>query len=271
MIAATAEIHPTAIVEDGATIGEGCKIGPFSIIGPKVKLGSNITIRSHVVIDGNTSIGSGCSIFSHAILGTEPQNVHYKGEDTELIIGKNCQIRESVTMNTGMPDAGNKTVVGDNCLFLVNSHVGHDCRLGDNIILSNNVMLGGHVEVGNNVIMGGGAGVHQFVRVGHHAFIGGLCIAKNDVIPFGMADGVPGELLGLNVIGLRRAGYAKQQILDIRRFVKRVFEGEGTFKQRLAEIDPSQLGEAEKDIFDYINTDSKRGLITARLSHKSQD
>ena len=147
MIAATAEIHPTAIVEDGAIIGEGCKIGPYTIIGPKVKLGSNITIRSHVVIDGNTTIGSGTSIFSHAILGTEPQNVHYKGEDTELIIGENCQIRESVTMNTGMPDAGNKTVVGNNCLFLVNSHVGHDCRLGDNIILSNNVMLGGHVEV----------------------------------------------------------------------------------------------------------------------------
>lgn len=271
MRGSVADIHPTAIVEDGAIIGEGCKIGPYSIIGPKVKLGANVTIRSHVVIDGNTTIGSGCSIFSHAVLGTEPQNIHYRGEDTELIIGKNCQIRESVTMNPGMPDAGGKTVVGDNCLFLVNSHVAHDCILGNNIILSNNVMIAGHVEIGDNVIMGGGAGIHQFVRIGHHAFVGGVSNAKNDIIPFGMSDGVPGELVGLNVVGLRRAGYEKQQILDIRRFVKNVFESGGTFKDRLADIDPSQLSEVEKDVHDFITADSKRGFLNVRSAPKSQD
>lgn len=270
MIADSVKIHPMAVVEDGASIGENSVIGPFCVIGPKAKIGANVELKSHVVISGNTQMGDGCVVDANAMLGGDPQNIHYKGEDTLLIIGKNCKIRELVTMNTGMPDAGNKTVVGDNCLFLTGSHVGHDCRLGNNVILGNNVLLGGHVELGNYVNLSATSGVHQFVRIGHHAFVGGLSVANHDIIPFGMVVGSPGMLAGLNVVGLRRAGYSKTQILDIRRFVKNIFEGTGTFKERMADVDPATLTEVQREVYDFVGFDSKRGLTLSRKSSGDQ-
>lgn len=270
MTSTSAQIHPTAIVEDGAVLGDDVTIGPFCTVGSKVKLADRVKLQSHVVVMGNTDIGEGTKVFPNAVLGGEPQNIHYRGEDTKLIIGNNCTIREAVTMNTGMPDAGGETVIGNDCLFLINAHVAHDCRLGNNIILSNNAMLAGHVEVDNNAILGGGAAVHQFVRIGHHAFIGGMAVPKHDVIPFGMVDGFPGYLAGLNIIGLQRNGFDKAAIKSIRQLYKKLFSGEGYFRDRLASIDVNSLSDAERDIYDFVSVDSKRGLTFAP-SKKSRD
>lgn len=261
MIASSAEIHPSAIIEDGAQIGDNVIIGPFCTIGSSVSLAAHVELKSHVSIMGNTSIGENCVIYPQAVLGGAPQNIHYKGENTALVIGKNNVIREGVTMHTGMPDAGNETVVGDHNLFLAYSHVAHDCRVGNQIILSNNVMLGGHVEVGDRVIMGGGAAAHQFVRIGHHAFLGAMSLSNHDVVPFGMVTGVPGHLNGLNVIGMGRAGFSKSEILDIRRFYKHIFEGPGHFKDRIEQAHEMDLNEAERDMFEFASFDSRRGLL----------
>ncbi|WP_162653833.1 acyl-ACP--UDP-N-acetylglucosamine O-acyltransferase [Lentilitoribacter sp. Alg239-R112] len=261
MISASAQVHPSSIVEDGAILADGVKVGPFCMIGSKAQIGKNVELKSHISVMGNTKIGADTLIFPQAALGGDPQNIHYNGEDTKLIIGERCTIREGVTMNTGMPDAGNRTIIGNDCLFLAYSHIAHDCRVGNNVILSNNVMLGGHVEVGNNVIMGGGAAAHQFVRIGHHAFMGGLSLANHDVIPFGMVTGAPGSLMGLNVIGLSRSGFSRSDILSIRRFYKHMFEGVGHFKDRLEQAKASKMNSLEKDIFDFVSIDSKRGFL----------
>lgn len=268
MIAASAQIHPSSIVEAGAQIAQGVSIGPFCVVGSNVSLAQNVELHSHVSILGHTSIGENCVIYPQAVLGGAPQNIHYKGENTKLIIGKNNIIREGVTMHTGMPDAGNETVIGDHNLFLAYSHVAHDCRLGNNIILSNNVMLGGHVEVGDRVIMGGGAAAHQFVRIGHHAFLGAMSLSNHDVVPFGMVTGVPGHLNGLNVIGMGRAGFSKAEILDIRRFYKHVFEGPGHFKDRIEQAKEMELSNAEQDMFDFASFDSRRGLLFPDVDKK---
>lgn len=268
MIASTADIHPSSIIEDGAQIADHVTIGPFCTIGPNVKLAAHVALKSHVSIMGHTHIGAHSTVFPQAVLGGAPQNVHYRGEDTQLIIGAHNVIREGVTMHTGMPDAGHQTIVGDHNLFLAYAHVAHDCRVGNHVILSNNVMLGGHVEVGDRVIMGGGAAAHQFVRIGHHAFLGAMSLSNHDVVPFGMVTGVPGTLSGLNVIGMGRAGYAKSDILEIRRFYKQLFEGPGHFKDRLEQLREMELTEAEKDMFEFACCDSRRGLLFPSVDRK---
>ncbi|MGO7423226.1 acyl-ACP--UDP-N-acetylglucosamine O-acyltransferase, partial [Rhizobium ruizarguesonis] len=205
-IAESARIHPMAVVEDGATIGEGVKIGPFCHVGSHVILHANVELLSHAVVTGRTVIGKGTRIFPMAVVGGDPQSVHHGGEETTLTVGANCTIREGVTMNTGTADFGGQTIVGDNNLFLANSHVAHDCRVGNHVIMSNNVMLAGHVVIEDRVILGGGSAVHQFTRVGRHAFVGGLSAVSYDVIPYGMLNGNPGLLSGLNVVGMTRAG-----------------------------------------------------------------
>ncbi len=257
-------IHPSSIVEDGAQIGENVTIGPFCHIGHDVVVGDNVTLDSHVVMTGKTTLGDRCRVFPGAALGCEPQNVNYKGEKTELIIGTDCVIREGVTMHTGMADAGGKTTVGNHSLFLAYSHVAHDCHIGNHVIMSNNVMLGGHVTVGDRVIIGGGAGVHQFVRIGHHAFIGGLAACALDVIPFGMLNGNPGVLGGLNVVGMSRSGMDKAQIHKVRNVFKLVFHGAGTVRENLDEIRGQYDGdEVLADLFGFMDAESHRGLSSA--------
>ena len=256
-----ARIHPTALVEDGAQLGINVEIGPFCHVGPKVKLGDNVRLMSHVVIQGCTTIGEGTVVFPNAVLGCAPQNIHYKGEDTELIIGKACTIREGVTMHPGMPDFGGKTTVGDNSMFLAYSHVAHDCHVGSNVILSNNVMLAGHVTIGDRVIMGGGAAVHQFARIGHHAFIGGLAAVNNDVIPYGMLNGNPGILMGLNIIGMQRSGFSKSQIHEVRRAFKAIFNPATPIRENIARIrEQPDNNAAVADIIAFIDAESERAL-----------
>ncbi|NVD41230.1 acyl-ACP--UDP-N-acetylglucosamine O-acyltransferase [Ensifer sp. HO-A22] len=261
MIAATAKIHPSSIIEDGAVIGENVKIGPFCYIGPKVVLGDDMELKSHVVVDGRTTIGKGSKIFPNAVIGGDSQSVHHSTVDTILQIGDNCTIREGVTMNAGTVEYGGATIVGNNNLFLAYSHVAHDCRLGNNIIMSNNVLLAGHVTIGDRAILGGGCAVHQFTRIGRQAFIGGLSAVSYDVIPYGMLNGNPGVLSGLNVVGMTRAGIERATIHVVRRAYKQIFEGPESVRANAAAIRADYADCAPVvEILDFIAAESDRAL-----------
>ncbi len=233
----TRQIHPTAVIEEGAILGDNVKIGPYCVIGPNVKLGDNVELKSHVVVDGYTSIGDGTIVWPFASLGTAPQDLKFKGEKSVLIIGKNNKIREHVTMNPGTETDKMKTVVGDNCLFMMASHVAHDCVVGNNVILANNATLAGHVEVGDFAIIGGLSAVHQFCRIGHHAMIGGMSGVEYDVIPFGLVKGERAQLAGLNYIGLERRGFTKEQVQNLMKAFKQLFDtNAGTLAERTDKV-----------------------------------
>jgi len=258
-------IHASAIVEDGARLGADVRIGPFCVVGRDVTLGDGCELVSHVAIAGRTSIGGGARIFPFASIGHQPQDLKYAGEPSTLTIGANCLIREGVTMNPGTSGGGMETVIGDRCAFLANSHVGHDCRVGNDVILSNNVMLAGHVTIGDFVIIGGGAAVIQFTRVGTHAFIGGLSGLENDLIPYGMALGNRAYLGGLNLVGLRRRGFSRESIHDLRRAYRLLFADEGALMERVEDV-AQEFAEHPQvhEILDFIRTGGERALCTPR-------
>ncbi|TCQ09845.1 acyl-[acyl-carrier-protein]--UDP-N-acetylglucosamine O-acyltransferase [Rhizobium sp. PP-F2F-G36] len=269
MIAESAKVHPSAVVEDGAVIGENVTIGPFCHVGGLVELADDVVLMSHVVVIGRTSVGRGTRIFPSAVIGGDSQSVHHSAVDTRLVIGENCTIREGVTMNTGTVEHGGLTSVGDNNLFLAYAHVAHDCRLGSNIILSNNVMLAGHVVVEDRAILGGGSAVHQFTRVGRQAFVGGLSAVSYDVIPYGMLNGNPGILSGLNVVGMSRAGHDKAVIHQVRRAYKSIFEGTGSVRANAAAIRDDYLDCAPvMEILDFIGAESDRALSSPTRGKK---
>jgi UDP-N-acetylglucosamine acyltransferase len=254
-------IHPSAVIEDGAQIGEGARIGPFCHVGPDVVLGEGAELVSHVALHGRTTIGARTRIFPFASIGHQPQDLKYKGEPSTLVIGSDCLIREGVTMNPGTEGGRMTTVVSDRCTFLANSHVGHDCHVGNNVILSNNVMLAGHVTIGDFVICGGAAAVIQFARVGAHAFVGGMSGIENDLIPYGMAIGNRAHLAGLNLVGLRRRGFSRDAIHDLRRAYRLLFAAEGTLKERVEDVaaefnDHPQVHE----ILDFIRDGGDRSI-----------
>ncbi|MGA1804375.1 acyl-ACP--UDP-N-acetylglucosamine O-acyltransferase [Rhizobium sp. HT1-10] len=266
----SATIHPMAVVEDGAILGEGVFVGPFCHVGPKVVLHDNVQLLTHAVVTGRTTIGEGTKIYAMAVVGGDPQSVHHGGEDTSLTVGSHCTIREGVTMNAGTAEFGGKTIVGNNNLFLANSHVAHDCRVGNNVILSNNVMLAGHVVIEDKAILGGGCAVHQFTRVGRQAFIGGLSAVNYDVIPYGMLNGNPGILGGLNVVGMTRAGIERPVIHIVRRAFKTIFEGEGSIRENAAAIRSEYVDCAEvMQILDFIAADSDRALSSPHRGNKN--
>jgi UDP-N-acetylglucosamine acyltransferase len=243
-----AKIHPTAVIEAGALLGSGVSIGPFCHVGPHVELGDGVELVSHVVVAGRTKIGPRGRLFPFASIGHPPQDLKYRGETSRLDIGADCLIREGVTINPGTQGGGLLTKIGDRCAFLANSHVGHDCRLGCDIVLSNNVMLAGHVVIGDFAQLGGGAAVHQHTRIGAHAFLGGLSGLENDLIPFGLAFGNRARLAGLNLVGLRRRGFAREAVHDLRRAYRLLFAAEGTLAERMDDVaqafqQNSQVGE----------------------------
>lgn len=229
-------IHPSAIIEDGAQIDPGASIGPFCVIGPHVKIAAGAQIKSHVVIDGHTEIGENTKIYPFASIGTPPQDLKYAGEPSKLIIGKNNTIREHVTMNPGTKDGGMITRVGDHGLFMMACHVAHDCQVGNHVIMANNATLAGHVHVGDHAIIGGLAAIHQFIRIGEHAIIGGMSGVENDVIPYGRVKGERAFLAGLNLIGLERRGFNKDQIRSLQRAFNQLFGDEGTLDQRIESV-----------------------------------
>ena len=228
------EIHSTALVEEGARLGEGVKIGPFCHVGPNVTLGDESVLMSHAVVMGQTETGSGCILHPHAVLGGVPQVIGFEANaDSRLVVGSNCVFREYATAHTGVPKSGGLTLIGDNCFIMVGAHVAHDCKLGNHVVMANNVSLAGHVTVGDNVWLGGLAAVHQFCRIGRNAFVGGGAILVEDVIPFGSVVGNHAKLSGLNMVGLKRRGFSKSDLKDIRMAYKAIFQGDGLFKDRL--------------------------------------
>lgn len=219
---------------------------------------------------GRTTIGARARIFPFASIGHAPQDLKYRNEPSTLSIGADCTIREGVTVNPGTAHGGMATVIGDRCAFLAQAHVAHDCRIGDDVILSNNVMIAGHCRVGNFVIMGGGSALHQFVRVGDHAFIGGLAGVENDVIPYGMALGNRANLAGLNLIGLKRRGFSREAVHDLRRAYRLLFAAEGTLKERLDDVAAEFAAHPQvHEILDFIREGGDRALCTPRESKES--
>ena len=262
------DVHPSAIVAKGAKLGAGVKIGPFCSIGSEVTLGHGVELISHVVVAGRTSIGARTRLFPFASIGHEPQDLKYKGEASTLAVGADCIIREGVTMNPGTEGGGMATVVGDRCAFLAYSHVGHDCRVGNNVIFSNNVMLAGHCTVGDFAILGGGAGVIQFARIGTHSFLGGMSALENDLIPYGMALGNRAYLSGLNIIGLQRRGFTREQIHSLRRAYRLLFADESTLMERVEDV-ANEFGDHPivQEIVAFIRAGGKRSVCTPRDGH----
>jgi len=254
-------IHPTAIIAEGAKIDETAEIGPYCVLGPQVTLGARVKLHSHVAVAGITSIGADTQVFPFASLGHPPQDLKYKGEQSRLEIGERNQIREHVTMNPGTEGGGMLTKVGNDCLFMMSSHVAHDCVIGDNVILVNNATLGGHVSIGDFAIMGGLSAAHQFVRIGRHAMIGGMTGVETDIIPYATVTGNRAHLSGLNLVGLKRRGYDRDAIHALRNAYRLLFAPEGTMAERLEEV-AGQYHDQElvMEIVDFIRADSSRSI-----------
>jgi UDP-N-acetylglucosamine acyltransferase len=258
-------IHPTAIIEPGAQVGKGVAIGPFCHLGASVVLQDGVALISHVSVAGATTIGARTKIYPFAAIGHPPQDLKYRGEPVRLVIGEDCLIREGVTMNPGTAGGGGETRVGARCVLLANAHVAHDCKLGEDVILSNNVMLAGHCQIGDFAILSGGSAAHQFVRIGAHAFIGGLAGVEHDVIPFGMALGNRAALAGLNIVGLKRRGFDRDAIHDLRRLYRQLFATEGTLKERVTSLADEYRERPEaRMILDFIRDGGDRAICVPR-------
>lgn len=253
------QLHPTAVIDPRAQLGEGVKIGPFCTVEAGVTIGDGCDLASHVVIMTGTTLGSGAKVHSHAILGDDPQNKKHQGGATKLVVGKNCVIREGVTMHRGSDTSIGTTTVGDDCMFLAYAHVAHDCIVGDRVTFSNNVTIGGHVVVGDNVIIGGGGAVHQSVRVGHHAFIGGVTALVADLIPYGTAVGVQAKLRGLNIIGMKRSGLPRPEIHALRHAFAMLFDRTKPLRDRANDVLAAYpQSPAVADLITFVQSDSKR-------------
>ena len=256
-----ADVHPTAIVAPDARLGE-VQIGPYCIIGSQVTLGDGVQLHSHVVVDGRTIIGEGTVIYPFASIGLQPQDLKYRGEASELLIGARNQIREHVTMNPGTEGGHMKTRVGDDCLFMIGSHIAHDCVIGNHVILANNATLGGHVEVGDYAIIGGLAAVHQFVRIGHHAMVGGMSGVEQDLIPYGSAMGERARLRGLNLIGLQRRDFSREDIQTLRTAYRLMFAPEGTLSERIDDVVKLYSDNAAvMEIVKFIRAETSRAVL----------
>ena len=253
-------IHSSSIIDKKAKIGKNVKIGPFCFIGPEVELGDNVELISNVHIEGNTKIGLGTKIFPFASIGTQPQDLKYKGEINSLEIGQNNVIREYVTINPGTSGGGSKTIIGNNCLFMISSHVAHDCVIGNNVIIANNVPLGGHVKIEDSVIIGGNSAVQQFTRIGRLAMIGGMTGVLKDVIPFGLSFGNRNYLQGINLIGLRRKKYENKKIMELDQAYKKIFSSNNLL-ENLSKINGEyKENELVKEVTNFIEKDKKRPI-----------
>lgn len=255
-------IHPTAIIAPTARIGNNVAIGAYCVIGEHVTIGDGCVLHSHVVISGRTTIGARNQIFPFASLGSAPQDLKFKGEPSELLIGDDNVIREHVTMNPGTAGGGLRTTIGSHCLFMMASHVAHDCKVGNHVILANNATLAGHVEVGDNVVIGGLAAIHQFVRIGAHAMIGGMSGVEHDVIPYGSVMGERANLAGLNLVGLKRRGFERDAIHALRNAYKMMFEEDtGTLAERIMIVKKEYGALPEiQELLTFINGKSSRSL-----------
>lgn len=256
------QIHPTAMIEPGATLGKDVSIGPYCVVGKEVTLAERVQLKSHVVISGRTWVGEGTEIYPFASLGHAPQDKKFHGEPSELHIGAHNVIREYVTMNPGTEGGGMVTKVGDHCLFMVSSHVAHDCHVGNHVIMANHATLAGHVTVGDYVVIGGLAAIHQFVRIGSHAMIGGMSGIESDVIPYATAMGERASLAGLNLVGLKRRGYERQSMQMLREMYRCLFEEkEGNFESRIAKVASQYPSEPViQEVVNFLRQETSRAI-----------
>ena len=263
-----AAIHPTAIVDPAAAIAEDVTIGPYCVVGPGVRLAAGVSLKAHVVIEGDTTLGAGCRVFPFASLGLAPQDLKYRGEASQLTVGANNTIREYVTMNPGTSGGGLVTRVGSGCLFMVGAHIAHDCHIGDRVVMANNATLAGHVTVEDHAIIGGLAAIHQFVRIGRHAMVGGMSGVEQDVIPFGSVAGDRAHLMGLNLVGLKRHGFARDDIHTLRNAYRLLFASEGTLGERMNDVG-EVFGACPPvaAVLAFMREEGARGLCRPRDGH----
>ena len=255
-------IHQTAIIDPKAKISTNVSIGAYTIIGPNAEIGENSVIQSHVSIVGNTKIGKENKIYTFASIGNDPQDLKYDGEETKIEIGDNNKIREYVTINPGTNGGGGLTKVGNNCLFMVSSHIAHDCLVEDNVILANNVPLGGHAHIESNDIIGGNSAVQQFTRIGKMAMIGGMTGVLHDVIPYGLSTGNRNSLQGLNLIGLRRSKFENKEILGVSEAYKEIFATKN-LTENIVKLNRSfEDNPLVKEVIKFITKDKKRSICT---------
>ncbi|MEM7024624.1 MAG: acyl-ACP--UDP-N-acetylglucosamine O-acyltransferase [Pseudomonadota bacterium] len=264
------EVHPTAIVDTRAELADDVTVGPYCVVDANARLDVGVRLESHVVVTGRTSLGAGCRVFPFACLGHRPQDRKYRGEETALIIGRDNQIREHVTMHPGTAGGGGVTRIGHGGLFMASIHVAHDCQVGDGVIMANGVALGGHVEVQDHAFLGGLCAVHQFVRIGRQAMIGGLTGVENDVIPYGMVVGNRAQLNGLNIVGMRRHGIDSDEIQTLRLAYRLLFAPEGAFAERLEEV-ANQFAQHPRvmEIIRFVESAGSRSICLPRLNRQT--
>ena len=258
-------IHKTAIVDPKAKISANVNIGPYSIIGPNVEIGEHTVINSHVSIAGHTKIGKKNKIYPFSSIGNNPQDLKYNGEKSYLEIGDSNTIREYVSINPGTDGGGGLTKIGNNCLFMVSSHVAHDCVIGDNVVAVNNVAIGGHVQIEDNAIIGGNSAIHQYIRIGKFAMIGGICAVIRDVIPYGLVHGNRSVLQGINLIGLRRNNIPNQEIALLSKAYKEIFKSENLSENLKNLSEEFKENDLVKEILKFIQKDKKRPICTPFL------
>ena len=255
-------IHNSSVIDKKAKIGTNVKVGPFCYIGPKVQISDGVELISNVHIEGNTRIGSGTKIFPFASIGTQPQDLKFKGEANSLEIGKNNTIREYVTINPGTEGGGGKTIIGNNCLFMISSHVAHDCLIGNDVVIANNVPLGGHVTIEDSVVIGGNSAVQQFTRIGRLAMIGGMTGVLKDVIPFGLSFGNRNYLRGINLVGLKRKKYENKKIMELDSAFKKIFSSKN-LHENLSKINGEYKdNELVGEVIKFLEKDKKRPICS---------
>jgi UDP-N-acetylglucosamine acyltransferase len=251
-------IHPTAIIKEGAVIGADCEIGAYCIIGENVVLGAKNILHNNVVLDGHTTVGQGNKIYAYAVLGTDPQDLKFAGEQTRLQIGDRNTIREFVTINRSN-QMQEDTVVGDNNLLMEYVHIAHNCQIGSGCVIANVVQLAGHVHVHDNAIIGGVTAVHQFVHIGAHAFVGGASAIKKDIVPFSRGQGNPYQTVGLNSVGLMRKGFSNEDIAGIKTVYNLFYRDKLNTSQALAKAEAMQLTEYQQIFVDFVKN-AERGI-----------
>lgn len=261
-IHASAQIHPSAVIEEGAVIGQDCVVGAFCLIGAEVQMGARCTLMSHAIVKGQTVMGDDNTIYSFAVVGEIPQDKKFGGEITRLEIGSGNRIREHVTINTGTEGGGGVTKIGDNCLMMAGCHIAHDVIMANNVIVVNNAALAGHCIVEDDVIIGGLSGIHQFVRLGQGAIIGAVTMVTNDVIPYGLVQAPRGQLDGLNLVGLKRRGVGREDIMALRAAFQMMAQGDGTFQDRVKRMGEDSDSTYVQRIVEFVSGATDRSFLT---------
>ncbi len=254
-------IHPTAIVSKNAIIDQSSSVGPYCIIGNNVTIGKKNKIISHVSIVGNTTIGDENIFYPFSSIGSDPQDLKFNNENSYLEIGDKNKFRENVTVNPGTQGGGLKTIIKNNCLFMVGSHIAHDCKINSNVILANNATLAGHVEIYDNAILGGNSAIHQFVRIGNYAMIGGMSGVEKDILPYGLYTGIRENLKGINLIGLKRKGLDNKSINIINNTIKEIFSKDDTLTNNIEKLININIKEIQ-EIINFLKNNSKRGICS---------